>query len=667
MKYLVLLALSSFLCTGTFAEKVNLNLPARLLASGTTGTTTGFNGDFMWPLYTNQRGFIYTNAQSKYMRDQSWFTGISAGTRQVLNAQHVLGAYLFFDTNTTKNKKNYWSINPGIEGIYSHWDWHVNGYLPANKRHSALKSAWADELGDVRYVKFSGHKQFDHLFVDTEIAGKGVDAELGYLFSENQLRLALGGYYFDFHDLGHMNGIIGTVEYPLNQRITLLLQDSYDNVRRNTCMFSVRLRFGEIPSTRGIETRLLEPIRRNLATIDNGTSIPNERGWLDNGQSLVEKDHLWFFKPGGERYLVTKELENCTAEHPCDNTQLTQAVVDNISALDPTSDLYLASGIYVLDPGASERISMNPGQAIEGREDGYLLPALEDKFKPLLIGGLDMNGDNLLADVAIDKSVDENLFRSFTAEFSPSNVPQSSQTVALTIRRNNHIIREITIGRPNDSNGYITGISVAGAREAGIAFTRIFVGNNNVRKLTGVEVTRMGSVDIDGSFITVRANSDPNSAAQTIATGVEVNSNSTLWFLRSELDIGGNFANQSSLASDVTAQGIWVKDFSRSIVNRSAFFIKATNANRQLGLNASATAIGINNATNPGLINPAVSAVDNNFGERGGFNVESIASFGVASAWGILQPVNASSIVQRNNRFNVRRTGTRQVGQNVGP
>lgn len=573
----LLISFSLFFSSSGFAGGDSFPLPARLLGDGTAGTTAGTRGDLMVPLFGSERGIIYGDLQGKYYRHDSWFSGIAGGLRQTFGP-YILGGYLFADRSESTSNKHFWSLNPGIEAMSAQLDGHLNGYFPIGSRSKTFRSAWADELGDYRFVSFSGHKQFDHILVDTETAGRGVDAEVGYrIQSFNNLRLALGGYYFNFHDMKDMRGIIGTIEYPFNDRITVLAQDSYDNLHNNTFMLTVRLRFGAINPSEG---RMLESIRRNLSTLDSGTAIPTERGWVDNGSNLVEKDHIWFFKPGGETFNAAEGLNNCTAEKPCTNTEITQSEVDTISSLDPIDTFDLATGYYLLDTSDTERIRLNPGQSLDGRTFDFKKPAFGNE-RPIAVGGIDAFGSNISNIILV------NQIGYSALAFSQENIPQTvtSQRIGMTLSGNNSLVNS-TIGTPNDLNGYSTGVRVNNATSALIIGSEINASGVNV-PVRGVD-SRNAVLDIRNSIINVRAHT-PGDNSRTTGIGVELTQRSRF----TSQNVNYNVSVTSPGRGLLVAEGIDARDQSTMNVVGNIFNISALSP----GNSDPTAAIGIINAT----------------------------------------------------------------------
>lgn len=647
-----LLAISSFaLIFPSFGAGDIFPLPARLLGDGTAGTTAGSRGDFMLPLFGSERGMVYGGLQGKYYRHDSWFGGIAGGFRQTFGS-NIFGGYVFADHNESTSNKRFFSLNPGIEGMNAQWDAHLNGYFPVGSRSKIFSSVWADEVGDYRFVSFSEHKQFDHLFVDTETAGRGIDAEVGYrVLPLNNLRLALGGYYFNFKEMNDMRGIIGTVEYPFNDRVTLLAQDSYDNLHDNTFMLTVRLRFGAINPQEG---RMLDPVRRNLGTLDKGTSIPTERAWIDNGANLVEKDHIWFFKPGGENFDAAKGLSNCTAEHPCTSTELTQSEIDTISALDPIDTLDLATGTYLLDPTESGRIRLNQGQSIDGRTLDFKKPAYgEERAK--LIGGLDSSGNNEVSNIILDNQILDSALP-FSQEFQLFSL-QPRQNVGMTISGRT-ILRNDYIGTARNSNTYTLGVDIIsqnGARNVvSIIDSAIFATNTNSRTITGLRANNTNLVLLRSAVIARATNFPAQAPLPMVATSMELNGRTVLDMFNSTLGATATTTN-TSLVPVMVAQAIALNDTSDfSISGLSRFNIVGEAGINNLTL---IQAMGINNNSailNTGLIRDTR------------FNIQAIANIGTAGAWGIRQPADRQ-VTLINVDFERTARGTPALGQNVGP
>ncbi|WP_147292378.1 hypothetical protein [Legionella hackeliae] len=617
-------------------------LPARLLGDGTAGTTAGTRGDLMLPLLGSERGIVYGDLQGKYYRDESWFGGLAGGFRQTFG-RTIIGSYLFADRSESANSQHFWSLNPGIEAMNAQWDAHLNGYFPVGDRSKTLNSAWADTLGNYNFVSFAGHRQFDHIFVDTETAGRGCDAEVGYRVQPlNNLRVAVGGYYFNFQDMNNMRGVIGTLEYPFNERVSVLAQDSYDNLQNNTFMLTVRLRFGAINPQEG---HMLDPIRRNLGTLDRGTSIPTQRAWIDTGANLVEKDRLWFFKPGGETFDAAKGLANCTAEHPCTSAQLTQFEVDTINNLAPNSTLNLSTGVYLLDPTGNERLSLRRGQNIDGRTSDFVKEAVGNE-KPSLIGGLDLDGFNNVSNIFLDSTI---------TSVTPKNlVPnQAAQSVGEIIK-GNATLRNVSIGVRSTYNLGIDILSINGARPiVSLVNSTVFARSNNSRTVTTIRANN-ANLNIHGGAILTRAINAQVGLLPVVATGIELNGRSELKMINGTVETIAVTAT-SNLVPIMTAQGLVVNDTSTfQISNLSLFTIRGISDEPAPTL---IRAMGINNNSST-LHTGSISNTT--------FNITADARIGHASAWGIRQSVNHKLKLTdvTINRFT---KGTSTSGVNIGP
>lgn len=635
-----------FLNLSSFAAAEIFPLPARLLGDGAAGTTAGTRGDLMLPLFGNERGIVYGDVQGKYYRDDSWFGGIAGGLRQTFGP-YILGGYLFADRSESSSNKHFWSLNPGLEGINAQWDAHLNGYFPVGSRSKTFRSAWADELGDYRFVSFSGHKQFDHILVDTETAGRGVDAEVGYrVLPFNNVRLALGGYYFNFQNMNDMRGVIGTIEYPFNDRVTVLAQDAYDNLHNNTFMLTVRLRFGAINPQEG---RMLEPIRRNLGTLDSGTSIPTERAWLDSGANLVEKDHIWFFKPGGKIFDPAKGLANCTAEDPCANTELTQFKVDTINSLDANSTLALATGIYLLDPTGDGLLELNQGQSIEGKTFDFVKPAFGEG-RPNLIGALVLPGFNSVSNIFLDNQIE-----ALALSSQQRSLLTAQQTIQSTaeIVRGDATIRNVTIGLNSSYELGIDIVSSNGSRPTvNLITSRLFMESHNSRRVTGIR-TNNATLRSIGNTISVVARTVGTAHLPVVARGIELNGQSALEMVNNTVETIAELRNTAT-APLMSAEGIVVNGASTFKISRLSEIIARARAGNSSPL---AQAISITN--NSSVIN--TGSISDSY-----LRAQAVTQVGIAGAWGIRQPSDRR--IKRTN-VNIFRTaeGPITIGQDIGP
>jgi hypothetical protein len=129
-----------------------------------------------------------------------------------------------------------------------HWDVRANAYVPLGDRQNVNAVYFGSQLG-VTCPTFIGHQQFDQVYNNINEVAPGVDGQIGYVIpNAKRTRIFGGGYYYFFNQAPDIRGLVGGVELPLNQTISLLFRDSYDNVNRNTALFTLRVYFGGIRS-----------------------------------------------------------------------------------------------------------------------------------------------------------------------------------------------------------------------------------------------------------------------------------------------------------------------------------------------------------------------------------------------------------------------------------
>jgi hypothetical protein len=397
------------------ADNSNLNffpLNPRVTLSGGYGNANS-EGDLdgMIPLLGNAQGNVYTDIETQKGADKSWFGSIGLGGRQALNDNLLLGAYGFVDRTQTispfgDTNNKWWAFNPGIEAMTPTWDARINGYFPVGPNERTVSgNFFGDQVGMSKYVTFQGHNQFDGLYDEVQGIGTGTDADVGYTFkSYNNIRVHGGGYYFSMPTTSNIQGGETGAEMPVNDYVSLAVDDSYDNIQKNSTMLSLKLTLGSIHKTEigPVTERLLDPIHRHLGTLYTSSSLPSASKMTFSGRKGVfERGNIWFFSQnGGSDFNSSLGNSNCTAEHPCNGSSFNQTNVNTINGIASNANFYFNPGSYSLGSSnldiTSLYFQLNNGQSMYGRTLDYRLPASQSTGYPIFIGGIVPHGNNVL-------------------------------------------------------------------------------------------------------------------------------------------------------------------------------------------------------------------------------------------------------------------------------
>ena len=363
----------------------------------------------------------------------------------MLTPCNIIGAYAFIDRDTSPDKNQFWILNPGIESLGERWDFRANGYIPVSSKQKYEYSLFANQVGVTQFISFHGHQQFDRMFDFYEETGPGADAEIGRIFpSLHRLAVYGGGYFYHLENVSNIRGAEARIEYPVTRFLTALVADTYDNHAHNTIGAGLRISLGYLPracTPFDIHDRLLDPIQRNLGTLNTGSGIPTEKiRKIRAGASGVARDNIWFFTPDGSpAFTAGIDAQSCTYEHPCMGSEFTQTNVNTIDNIVKNASFYFKPGDYAIH----DRIALNNGQSAWGRTTDYVQSA-QGVNRAAFQGGFDLTGNNTLDSVQ--------LFNNNGAQTKAIGV-QSAQNIVL----NND-----NIGANNTAQGYLLGFEYEG-------------------------------------------------------------------------------------------------------------------------------------------------------------------------------------------------------------
>ena len=446
------------------------------------------------PLVGRPDSFLFADVQGKGGERSTWLGSAALGFRQDYHEARILGAYLFADRSVACNNQVYWDISPGIESMGKNWDFRANGYFPVGAKTHLVGDFFAAQMGDFEFVEHGQHKEFDRLFQVFNSTGNGADGEVGRVIPGTQhVRFYLGGYYFAPKDAKSIQGASARLTLPINHHFAIEGRDTYDNLNHNTALIDLRMTLGGISddqSSRDVDTRIMDPIERNLATQNTGSGLPVVKSETVLVNEKLFKDNIYFFtSSGGTPFNPAAGTHNCTAEQPCDNPSFNQATVNDINSFAPDANLYFNPGTYTHLNGL---LVVNSGQSLFGRSVGYSSPAVGDE-RAMMLGQFQLQSDTLLDSLQVLND--------------PTNLqPQG----VLLNNASGVVLNNVLVGALNGSQSYSTGILLEGSNSDAITLNQsnvnAFVQGDFLEAIgiaesfgTGNEIITMNNSTIDAN------------------------------------------------------------------------------------------------------------------------------------------------------------------------
>jgi len=547
-------------CNNAYSD----DLP-RLNLYAVTGATNYVRADVLFPLFEPSfNKLFYADIDTQRSSDSSQNISLGLGTRIAINSDTLWGGYIFTDrTRSSVNDiYNYWTvINPGVEFMKNNWDSRINLYFPVGNKEIVSGTFFGDQLGISDTVRFNEHDQFDGLYNVTQKINPGADIDLGYIFKySNNLpfRVHGGGYYFNSSMTSKIAGIEAGLEVPMNQYLTLEAADTYDNVQKYKATIGLRFTLGGRKSCTTsvipqVEDRIFDPVYRHLGNISSSASIPVESINTFTGQYMLERNNIWFFSSSSNAvpFDNSKGTENCTFEHPCNNSSLTQTNVDFINSISSNANIYFNPGSYSVGD-----FSLPANDSLYGRTTDFKLPASFSSGYPVLDGKINLLGNNTLDSFAL---------------INPAGVYDTGININ---NADNIIINNVQIGNPNSTEGYATGLSITDANNVVVSRSTINAYTSNTDAI-GINAAD-SQVTLFQNTINVAAignsnmhvfgliNTDSNTAVLNNIFNVSLNSTANLNGVDGILNVGttavmsayNNTFNLLQTVSDTNSGGI---------------------------------------------------------------------------------------------------------------
>lgn len=429
---------------------------SRLVAEAVVGKhNVGGNLDLLVPFYGDNTRIWYGNLQGFQYGSMYRTYSIGGGHRQVVD-NAIYGIYGFFDRQTSVNKINYNRYTAGLERLGETWDFRTNFYLYAN---SPDATNLVDQGRKSAFIRGS-NILYAHLY-EVEKVYNGADFEVGRTLGLDNLRGYLG--YYNFGDV--IKGPKARLEYQVNPRVALSASTQTD-VRGWLTYAGISYWFGKttIPGATGIESRMLDPVVRDMTVAAN---------MID---SYVEYDvdarNIYFAQPGG----VSSDATPTAA--PLGDETTTYSLQEALALSKDNDIIYLVGGPVPFD--ISNGITLKPGQMLwSSAQDlslnGFLVkPGNASQAVTLIKGGITVSNGATLNGFSLDGSTIEHT--------------QNGITINGTSRVDISKVRITGFDRDSDS----AGINVSGA--APVNLTDVTSDHNGI----GLTASA-GVINVDGS------------------------------------------------------------------------------------------------------------------------------------------------------------------------
>ena len=313
-------------------------------------------GDLFLPVSQSASTLVFGDLRARF-DDQSTREGnFGLGLRHMLNAAWILGAYGYYDRQTTALGSEFEQATFGFEALGRDWDLRANAYVPFGSTVNSVGGTGGEPYvqiepgGLVQVVTPGGGSEVRAL--------GGFDAEIGYRLpvfhaeAGQQLRMYAGGYRFE-DDTTHVTGPRVRAEYVLDQvpgfwkgaRLSAGLEYQNDNDRGSQSYASLRLRipFGgrdNAPVLTAQERRMTAPVVRDIDIVSRLS-----------GKGLAE-------------IKVESALETADGKPLKGYSSTTTTGADLPAAVDAAGDdsTVLLSGTF----HTSDDIVLRPGQTLQG-------------------------------------------------------------------------------------------------------------------------------------------------------------------------------------------------------------------------------------------------------------------------------------------------------------
>jgi hypothetical protein len=381
-------------------------LPPVFKLSGSAGSIASGGLMGLIPLYGNaDKALVYTNVAASYGTHNSYLLSPGLGAR-LIRGNQLFGAYLSGDYNHSNYASNFFIYNPGLEWMSTRWDVHLNGFIAQKNKNRINNLGFQSDSGNFSNVAYTGHGGIERELIQYDIAGNGVNAQLGYTLNVHGLkgRVYAGAYHYATSDVPAISGAQAGFDYLLTPHVSVGIAASHDNVYQTKGVFTISLLLGRhsIQAPTDIRERLTDFVPRHLGNLDTAAGLPTQRKNIANGDPK-NLGNIWFFAPGNAGAVplapIVITTAQCTFENPC--VGINQTIVNGISAISANAQLFMAQGDYSFSN--STALNLSSSQSMWGRVNGYT-EAGSGVNRATILNAIQLSGNNTLDSLRITNS-----------------------------------------------------------------------------------------------------------------------------------------------------------------------------------------------------------------------------------------------------------------------
>lgn len=564
-------------------------------------TTLGMGGiyatawmDGLIPVYQNNQQLLYSDLQLEGNNTNSGILSVGGGYRQQINAEGILGGYLFYDRERSAAENYYNVISPGIEYLTPTWRFRLNYYAPIGTKTYLVSQGLSEDFGNTQDESFSGNTLTDSTQYNYESLSYGTDLTLAYRFqADKRWQINLSPYVFNQTDSSALMGINAQLNFYTNDHTTFFLGDGYDNANQNRVFIGVSLTFGGHNNDDTVDNLMNAPVYRNLDVNTTARGLP-------------VSDYSTFSAPEQQPgfYAFVNDAASDSANLGTYEDPYTS--VDEISSAPDDAQIRIASTGTNYN---STSLTLVGTQTMAGYTNDYKTLATENN-RPIIQtdAGVMLNGNNTMTSLQVLSN-------------------GSTNATGITIS-GNATLNNVNVGSENSATSFQTGVRLHDGASGTINNSTVtgYKSNSMSGNVTGIESDN-GALEINNSTITAISETNNGSPLNyginqtrgtltlynTIVNCISNAGNSHALFLQNTGDVTVSNSTITSSSTNGNASGIYILTATGNITvnnssinassdasNSHAYGIYSSNNNgnmiinnSQITVQADETAIGV--------------------------------------------------------------------------
>ena len=506
--------------------------------------------DGLIPLYKNNQQMLFSDVQWQGSNTNAGILSMGGGYRRQINADDIVGAYLFYDRERSAAENYYNVISPGIEYITPRWHYRLNYYEPLGTKKYLNDSGLAQSFGNTQYETFQGHNGYDAIEYQYESLSYGADFNVGYRFQEDQRwEVDVTPYAFNQTNGNAMLGANTQLNFYKNNNTTVFVGDGYDNVNHNRVFVGVSFTLGGHDNEDSMNNLMMSPIYRNMDVNTTANSLPVDE-YNTFSSPILYSQNLWFVNNS-----ANGSLSNGTYENPYTNIYEVNTITDSQAEIRVAS-----TGIeYGAPPGdgygSPPEIDLSNDQTMTGYTSDYKTVTTGND-RPIIdaSGGFTLSGNNTLTGLQI----------------YGGNSDQTGVSIL-----GNSTLNDMLVGTTD--HAFSEGVYVSGGASATINNSVItaYVNETASYNTYGIKADINSDLTINSSTINATANGTGGSDADN-AYGIYLGTNATS-------DVKNSTIN-STVGDATQAYGVYFDAAGDTTVSNDTINVHGTNNGAGYGL-----------------------------------------------------------------------------------